>query len=44
MKSKAKEEDKVICKCGNDTFKVYIKVIIDDAELVCAKCGNVWGY
>jgi ribosomal protein S27AE len=26
-------------KCGNDTFRVYIKIIIDDARLYCAKCG-----
>lgn len=41
-----KEEDepvkeKQVCqKCGNDTFRVYIKIIIDDARLYCAKCGE----
>lgn len=30
---------KQVCqKCGNDTFKVFIKIIIDDARLFCAKC------
>ena len=34
-------EAKVFCKkCGNDTFHVYIKVIIDDAQLYCANCGE----
>ena len=43
---KAKEqneptEEKQVCeKCGNDTFRVYIKIIIDDARLYCAKCGE----
>lgn len=38
---KEKPEEKEICtKCGNDTFRVYIKVIIDDARLYCAKCGK----
>jgi len=38
---KEKPEEKEICKkCGNDTFRVYIKVIIDDARLYCAKCGE----
>ena len=41
-----KEEDepakeKQICrKCGNDSFRVYIKIIIDDARLYCSKCGE----
>lgn len=35
-----KPHEKVVCdKCGNDTFRVYIKVIIDDARIYCAKCG-----
>lgn len=35
------KEEKVICdKCGNDTFRVYVKIIIDDARLYCAKCGE----
>ncbi len=37
------ESEKVICKnCGNDTFRVYITVIIDDARLYCSKCGKLW--
>jgi len=36
-----KKEEKIICKkCGNDTFHIYVKVIIDDARLYCAKCGE----
>ena len=36
-----KPEEKMVCdKCGNDTFRVYIKIIIDDARLYCAKCGE----
>jgi hypothetical protein len=31
-------EEKQVCeKCGNETFRVYIKIIIDDARLYCAK-------
>lgn len=34
-------EEKVVCKtCGNDTFKIYITTIIDDARLYCTKCGK----
>jgi len=34
-------EEKQVCKkCGNDTFRVYISIIIDDARLFCAKCGE----
>ena len=34
-------KEKQVCKkCGNDTFSVYIKIIIDDARLYCAKCGE----
>ena len=34
-------EEKQVCQnCGNDTFRVYIKIIIDDARLYCAKCGE----
>jgi hypothetical protein len=34
-------EDKAICiKCGNDTIRVYITIIIDEARLYCAKCGE----
>jgi ribosomal protein S27AE len=33
--------EKVICnKCGNNTFRVYVKIIIDDARLYCSKCGE----
>ncbi len=32
--------EKQLCRnCGNDTFRVYIKIIIDDARLYCTKCG-----
>jgi ribosomal protein L37E len=35
-----KTKEKVKCEnCGNDTFHVYITIIIDDARLYCAKCG-----
>jgi len=44
LNPKEKDESpdkKVICKtCGNDTFRVYISVIIDDARLYCTKCGK----
>jgi hypothetical protein len=34
-------EEKQVCrKCGNDSFRVYVKIIIDDARLYCAKCGE----
>jgi len=34
-------EEKQVCpKCGNDTFRVYIRIIIDDARLYCANCGE----
>jgi ribosomal protein L37E len=40
---KEKSKEKLICKkCGNDSFHVYIKVIIDDARLYCAKCGEYY--
>lgn len=33
-------ENKQICEnCGNDSFRVYITVIVDDARLYCSKCG-----
>ena len=36
-----KPHEKAVCKtCGNDTFRVYISVIIDDARLYCTKCGK----
>jgi hypothetical protein len=34
-------EEKQVCEhCGNDTFRVYIKILIDDARLYCAECGK----
>ena len=34
---------KLVCsKCGNDTFHVYITIIIDDARLYCTKCGEFY--
>ncbi|MFO8233992.1 MAG: hypothetical protein R6U04_01115 [Bacteroidales bacterium] len=34
-------EEKQVCpNCGNDTFRVYITRIIDDARLYCVKCGK----
>lgn len=34
-------KEKVICRtCGNDSFRVYISIIIDDARLYCTKCGK----
>jgi len=39
-KDEPAEEKQVCKKCGNDTFRVYIKIIIDDARLYCAKCGE----
>lgn len=34
------EEDQVHCtNCGNDTFKVFMRSVIDYADLICAKCG-----
>jgi ribosomal protein L37E len=36
-------EEKLVCKkCGNDTFRVYITIIIDDARLYCTKCGEYY--
>jgi ribosomal protein S27AE len=33
--------EKQLCQyCGSDTFRIYIKIIIDDARLYCAKCGK----
>ena len=44
LSHKEKDEnpkEKVICKtCGNDTFRVYISIVIDDARLYCTKCGK----
>jgi ribosomal protein S27AE len=39
-KTEPAEEKQVCQKCGNDSFRVYIKIIIDDARLYCAKCGE----
>lgn len=33
-------DSKIVCSCGNDSFRVYIDVIIDDARLYCSKCGK----
>lgn len=34
-------KEKMVCNtCGNDTFRVYITTIIDDARLYCTKCGK----
>ena len=34
-------EEKEVCRyCKNDSFRVYIKVIIDDARFFCSKCGK----
>lgn len=39
--SREQINDKIICEeCGNDAFRVYVTVIIDDARLYCAKCGH----
>jgi len=38
---KDNEKDKYFCdSCGNDTFYVYITIIIDDARVYCSKCGE----
>ena len=39
-KNELAEEKQVCKKYGNDTFRVYIKLLIDDARLYCAKCGE----
>jgi len=36
------KDEKIICKCGSDKFKVYITTIIDDARLYCVKCKKEW--
>ena len=34
-------EEKQVCpNCGNDSFRVYITRIIDDARWYCAKCDE----
>ncbi len=34
-------KEKIICNtCGNDTFRVYAGVSIDDARMYCTKCGK----
>ena len=34
-------QDTVICeKCGNDTFRAYITIIVDDIRLYCDRCGE----
>lgn len=37
-------KDKFKCKCGNDTFRVYATVVIDDARLYCSKCSKELKY
>jgi len=39
-KNEPAEEKQVCQKCGADIFRVYIRIIIDDARLYCAKCGE----
>ncbi len=39
-KTEPSEEKQVCQKCSNDSFRVYIKIIIDDARLYCARCGE----
>jgi|GEM_PF-1488281 len=39
-KNESVKEKQFYKKCGNDTFRVYIKIIIDNARLYCAKCGE----
>ena len=41
-KNEPAEEKQVCQKCGNDTFRVYIKIIIDDARLYCTKCREFY--
>lgn len=33
------ENNKMVCDCGNNSFYVYIKTIIDDARLYCTSCS-----
>jgi hypothetical protein len=34
------EIEKEICRvCGNDSFRLYISSVIDDARLYCTECG-----
>jgi ribosomal protein S27AE len=40
-KNEPEEEKQVCSKCGNDSFRVYIRIIIDDARIYCSKCGEV---
>ena len=43
IEKKEPVEEKQVCKnCGNDNFRVYITIIIDDARLYCAKCGEFY--
>jgi ribosomal protein S27AE len=34
------EEKQVCVHCGNDTFRLFITLFIDDARMYCAKCGE----
>lgn len=43
QEKREKPEEKVKCpKCGSDSFRVYMKVIIDDARLYCSECGEFY--
>lgn len=39
-KSENPKEKMTCTHCGNDTFRVYITIVIDDARLYCSKCGK----
>lgn len=41
--SREESRDRCYCKCGNDSFRVYITIIIDDARLYCDKCNREHG-
>jgi DNA-directed RNA polymerase subunit RPC12/RpoP len=43
MEANQDPNEKYICeKCGNDTFRVYMKIIVDDARLYCTRCGEAF--
>ena len=43
QEKREKPEEKVKCpKCGSDSFRVYMKVIVDDARLYCSECGEFY--
>jgi hypothetical protein len=43
LEKNERQENKVICGCGCDQWRIYTTVIIDDARLYCIKCGKEWG-